>query len=115
MTGAVAPFSAYVVADDLAELLARGKQVMPQFGPLAASCAFFFEAGAADGTAVFVAPVQAEHMDQAALLVERAPELEPATLPVQTDASALAYAGALKVGGFWARSPGLEQMSLIRM
>ena len=110
-TDASALANAVVVTDDLAELLARGKQVMSQFGPLAASCASFLEAGVADGTAVFGAPGQAEQMDQAALLDERIPALEPATQPVKMDESAVVNADAQEYGYFWELPPGLSPLA----
>ena len=54
-TGVAKLFSANITADDPAEMIARGKYVMAQFGPLAENCAFLVDGYVAGGTAVTVA------------------------------------------------------------
>eukprot|EP00933_Yihiella_yeosuensis_P031617 TRINITY_DN251_c0_g1_i12.p1 TRINITY_DN251_c0_g1~~TRINITY_DN251_c0_g1_i12.p1 ORF type:complete len:793 (-),score=239.88 TRINITY_DN251_c0_g1_i12:372-2675(-) len=54
-TGEQKLFSANITADDPAEMIARGKYVMSQFGPLSENCAFLVDGYVAGGTAVTVA------------------------------------------------------------
>merc|ERR1712176_421937 len=54
-TGSSKLFSANITADDPAEMIARAKYVMSQFGPLAENCAFLVDGYVAGGTAVTVA------------------------------------------------------------
>merc|ERR1712003_569997 len=54
-TGSAKLFSANITADDPAEMIARGKYVLSQFGPLAENCAFLVDGYVAGGTAVTVA------------------------------------------------------------
>merc|ERR1712056_100160 len=54
-TGEAKLFSANITADDPVEMIARGKYVMSQFGPLAENCAFLVDGYVAGGTAVTVA------------------------------------------------------------
>merc|ERR1711972_828221 len=55
VTGESKLFSANITADDPAEMIARAKYVMSQFGPLAENCAFLVDGYVAGGTAVTVA------------------------------------------------------------
>merc|ERR1711972_16897 len=54
-TGQSKLFSANITADDPAEMVARGKYALSQFGPLAENCAFLVDGYVAGGTAVTVA------------------------------------------------------------
>merc|ERR1711972_105989 len=54
-TGESKLFSANITADDPAEMIARAKYAMSQFGPLAENCAFLVDGYVAGGTAVTVA------------------------------------------------------------
>merc|ERR1712156_705527 len=54
-TGRAKLFSANITADDPAEMIARGKYILSQFGPLAENCAFLVDGYVAGGTAVTVA------------------------------------------------------------
>jgi ribulose-bisphosphate carboxylase large chain len=54
-TGASKLFSANITADDPAEMIARGKYVLSQFGPLGENCAFLVDGYVAGGTAITVA------------------------------------------------------------
>merc|ERR1719330_1164547 len=54
-TGSAKLFSANITADDPAEMIARGKYVLSQFGPLAECCALLVDGYVAGGTAVTVA------------------------------------------------------------
>ena len=54
-TGASKLFSANITADDPVEMVARGKYVLSQFGPLGENCAFLVDGYVAGGTAITVA------------------------------------------------------------
>jgi hypothetical protein len=54
-TGSSKLFSANITADDPNEMIARGKYVLSQFGPLSENCAFLVDGYVAGGTAVTVA------------------------------------------------------------
>merc|ERR1711972_405512 len=54
-TGSAKLFSANITAGDPAEMIARGKYVLSQFGPLAENCAFLVDGYVAGGTAITVA------------------------------------------------------------
>merc|ERR1719323_1702664 len=54
-TGVAKLFSANITADDPAEMVARGKYILSQFGPLSENCAFLVDGYVAGGTAVTVA------------------------------------------------------------
>merc|ERR1712137_1443436 len=54
-TGESKLFSANITADDPNEMIARGKYILGQFGPLAENCAFLVDGYVAGGTAVTVA------------------------------------------------------------
>ena len=51
-TGSSKLFSANITADDPEEMIARGKYIMSQFGPLSENCAFLVDGYVAGGTAV---------------------------------------------------------------
>ena len=51
-TGSSKLFSANITADDPNEMIARGKYVLSQFGPLSENCAFLVDGYLAGGTAV---------------------------------------------------------------
>ena len=51
-TGSSKLFSANITADDPEEMIARGKYVLSQFGPLSENCAFLVDGYVAGGTAV---------------------------------------------------------------
>ena len=51
-TGSSKLFSANITADDPNEMIARGKYVLSQFGPLSENCAFLVDGYVAGGTAV---------------------------------------------------------------
>merc|ERR1719432_604090 len=51
-TGQAKLFSANITADDPAEMIARGKYILSQFGPIAENCAFLVDGYVAGGTAV---------------------------------------------------------------
>merc|ERR1711977_589944 len=51
-TGEQKLFSANITADDLAEMIARGKYVLGQFGPLAENCALLVDGYVAGGTGI---------------------------------------------------------------
>jgi ribulose-bisphosphate carboxylase large chain len=55
-TGSAKLFSANITADDPNGMIARGKFVLSQFGPLGESCAFLVEGYVAGGTAITVGP-----------------------------------------------------------
>ena len=54
-TGSAKLFSANITADDPAEMIARGKYILSQFGPLSENCAFLVDGYVAGGTGVTVA------------------------------------------------------------
>ncbi|CAE8649858.1 unnamed protein product, partial [Polarella glacialis] len=54
-TGSSKLFSANITADDPNEMIARGKYVLSQFGPLGENCAFLVDGYVAGGTAITVA------------------------------------------------------------
>ena len=54
-TGISKLISANITADDPAEMIARGKYILSQLGPLAESCAFPVDGYVAGDTAVTVA------------------------------------------------------------
>merc|ERR1719454_344446 len=54
-TGQAKLFSANITADDPVEMVARGKYVLSQFGPMAENCALLVDGYVAGGTAVTVA------------------------------------------------------------
>ncbi|CAE8708011.1 unnamed protein product [Polarella glacialis] len=54
-TGSSKLFSASITADDPNEMIARGKYVLSQFGPLGENCAFLVDGYVAGGTAITVA------------------------------------------------------------
>merc|ERR1740127_393686 len=54
-TGAGKLFSANITADDPNEMIARGKYILDQMGPMAENCAFLVDGYVAGGTAVTVA------------------------------------------------------------
>ena len=51
-TGSFKLFSANITADDPNEMIARGKYILSQFGPLSENCAFLVDGYVAGGTAV---------------------------------------------------------------
>ena len=51
-TGSSKLFSANITADDPEEMIARGKYILSQFGPLSENCAFLVDGYVAGGTAV---------------------------------------------------------------
>jgi ribulose-bisphosphate carboxylase large chain len=68
-TGHSKLFSANITADDPNEMIARGKYILSQFGPLGENCAFLVDGYVAGGTAVTVArrnfPAQFLHYHRA--------------------------------------------------
>jgi len=54
-TGSSKPFSAYITADDLAEMFARSMHVMSRIGPWAEDCALLVDGYVAAGAAIAVA------------------------------------------------------------
>merc|ERR1719159_368756 len=54
-TGQAKLFSANITADDPNEMIARGKYILGQMGPMAENCAFLVDGYVAGGTAITVA------------------------------------------------------------
>merc|ERR1712032_648986 len=102
-TGSSKLFSANITADDPAEMIARGKYVMSQFGPLAENCAFLVDGYVAGGTAVTVArrnfPKQFLHYHRAGHGAVTSPQTQRGyTAFVHTKISRIIGASGIHVG-----------------
>merc|ERR1719482_2704240 len=96
-------FSANVTADDPAEMNARGKYILDQFGPLAECCAFLVDGYVAGGTAVTNCrrryPKQFLHYHRAGHGAVTSPQTQRGyTAFVHTKLSRLQGAGGIHVG-----------------
>ena len=102
-TGISKLFSANITADDPAEMIARGKYIMSQFGPLAENCAFLVDGYVAGGTAVTVArrnfPKQFLHYHRAGHGAVTSPQTQRGyTAFVHTKLSRVQGASGIHVG-----------------
>merc|ERR1712149_118626 len=102
-TGSAKLFSANITADDPAEMVARGKYVLSQFGPLAENCAFLVDGYVAGGTAVTVArrnfPKQFLHYHRAGHGAVTSPQTQRGyTAFVHTKISRVIGASGIHVG-----------------
>jgi ribulose-bisphosphate carboxylase large chain len=102
-TGASKLFSANITADDPAEMIARGKYVLSQFGPLGENCAFLVDGYVAGGTAITVArrnfPKQFLHYHRAGHGAITSPQTQRGyTAFVHTKISRVIGAGGIHVG-----------------
>jgi ribulose-bisphosphate carboxylase large chain len=102
-TGSAKLFSANITADDPAEMIARGKYVLSQFGPLAENCAFLVDGYVAGGTAVTVArrnfPKQFLHYHRAGHGAVTSPQTQRGyTAFVHTKISRVIGASGIHVG-----------------
>ena len=102
-TGASKLFSASITADDPAEMIARGKYVLSQFGPLGENCAFLVDGYVAGGTAITVArrnfPKQFLHYHRAGHGAITSPQTQRGyTAFVHTKISRVIGAGGIHVG-----------------
>merc|ERR1711879_307717 len=102
-TGSAKLFSANITADDPAEMIARGKYVLSQFGPLAENCAFLVDCYVAGGTAVTVArrnfPKQFLHYHRAGHGAVTSPQTQRGyTAFVHTKISRIIGASGIHVG-----------------
>ncbi|KAL9139347.1 rubisco, partial [Amphidinium carterae] len=102
-SGASKLFSANITADDPAEMIARGKYCLSQFGPLAENCAFLVDGYVAGGTAVTVArrnfPKQFLHYHRAGHGAVTSPQTQRGyTAFVHTKLSRVIGASGIHVG-----------------
>jgi ribulose-bisphosphate carboxylase large chain len=102
-TGASKLFSANITADDPVEMVARGKYVLSQFGPLGENCAFLVDGYVAGGTAITVArrnfPKQFLHYHRAGHGAITSPQTQRGyTAFVHTKISRVIGAGGIHVG-----------------
>merc|ERR1719428_1563512 len=102
-TGQGKLFSANITADDPNEMIARGKYVLSQFGPLAENCAFLVDGYVAGGTAVTVArrnfPKQFLHYHRAGHGAVTSPQTQRGyTAFVHTKISRVIGASGIHVG-----------------
>eukprot|EP00413_Alexandrium_margalefii_P050024 CAMPEP_0204610778 /NCGR_PEP_ID=MMETSP0661-20131031/61682_1 /ASSEMBLY_ACC=CAM_ASM_000606 /TAXON_ID=109239 /ORGANISM="Alexandrium margalefi, Strain AMGDE01CS-322" /LENGTH=647 /DNA_ID=CAMNT_0051622603 /DNA_START=89 /DNA_END=2032 /DNA_ORIENTATION=+ len=102
-TGVAKLFSANITADDPAEMVARGKYVLSQFGPMAENCAFLVDGYVAGGTAVTVArrnfPKQFLHYHRAGHGAVTSPQTQRGyTAFVHTKLSRVIGASGIHVG-----------------
>merc|ERR1712178_219904 len=96
-------FSANITADDPAEMIARGKYAMSQFGPLSECCAFLVDGYVTGGTAVTVArrnfPKQFLHYHRAGHGAVTSPQTQRGyTAFVHTKISRIIGASGIHVG-----------------
>merc|ERR1712054_478423 len=102
-TGQAKLFSANITADDPNEMIARGKYVLSQFGPLAENCALLVDGYVAGGTAVTVArrnfPQQFLHYHRAGHGAVTSPQTQRGyTAFVHTKLSRVIGASGIHVG-----------------
>merc|ERR1712232_1136963 len=102
-TGICKLFSANITADDPAEMIARGKYVLSQFGPLSECCAFLVDGYVAGGTGITVArrnfPKQFLHYHRAGHGAVTSPQTQRGyTAFVHTKISRVIGASGIHVG-----------------